>query len=181
VEIKAPLSRVLTGDIPLDYWCQMQLQAEVCGADAVEYVEARLASSPTGPTVAQWAAAKLGVVGVLFVVSPTAGGPAQDYEYAYSPVFTDVAECLAYRPRLQEGAVVIETCVWWVEDWYTTTVLRNRRWWAAVGQPAYEAFWRDVDAARTTGRFEVAHGFIEPREPEDPPNEPEAHGFIVDT
>lgn len=189
VEIKAPLSRVLTGDIPLDYWCQMQLQAEVCGADAVEYVEARLASSPTGPTAAQWAAAKLGVVGVLFVVSPTAGGPAQEYEYVYSPVFTDVAECLAYAERGpgQEGPVVIETCVWWVEDWYTTTVLRNRRWWAAVGQPAYESFWRDVDAARATGRFESAHGFVAVAAEERLEAAVEegglptpAHGFIVE-
>lgn len=166
LEIKAPLSRVLTGTIPLDYWCQMQLQAEVCGVEAVEYVEARLASSPVGPTAAQWAAAMLGVVGVLFVVSPVAGGPAQDYEYVYGPVFTNVAECVAFVPELAEGTVLIETCIWWVEDWYTTTVPRNRRWWDAVGGPAYESFWRDVDDARRTKRFEAAHGFVVPGEEE---------------
>jgi hypothetical protein len=132
------------------------------------------------------------VVGVLFVVSPVAGGPAQDYEYVYGPVFTNVAECVAFVPELAEGAVLIETCVWWVEDWYTTTVPRNRRWWEAVGGPAYESFWRDVDDARRTGRFEAAHGFVVPdaeREgEEEAPFLAEAaeaaavtgHGFILD-
>jgi len=181
LEIKAPLSRVLTGTIPLDYWCQMQLQAECCDVEAVEYVEARLGSSATGPTAAQWAAAKFGLVGVLFVVSPVAGGPAQDYEYVYGPIFTSVAECLAYRPPLAEEAVIVEPCVWWVEDWFTTTVLRNRRWWATVGQPAYESFWRDVDKARATGRFEAPHGFVVPdgsEERRDEGPEEEAHGFV---
>jgi hypothetical protein len=192
LEIKAPLSRILTGTIPLDYWCQMQLQAEVCGVEAVDYVEARLASSPVGPTAAQWAAAKLGVLGVLFVVSPSLEGSPKDYEYVYSPVFSNLAECLAFRPDLSEGASVVETCVWWVEDWSTTTVLRNRRWWSTVGQPAYEAFWRDVDEARASGRFEAAHGFLAPEEGESeekgdatphihgvPVGVP-VHGFILD-
>jgi hypothetical protein len=71
----------------------------------------------------------------------------------------------------------VETCVWWVEDWYTTTVMRNRRWWAAVGQPAYESFWRDVDAARTTGLYESAHGFVAVAAEEVAAEE--AHGFLV--
>jgi hypothetical protein len=164
----------------------MQLQAEVCNVDAVEYVEARIGSSPVGPTTAQWAAARLGLLGVLFVVSPTAESTPQDYTYLYSPVFTDVASCLAYVPALEEGSVLIETCVWWIEDWFTKTVLRNRSWWAAVGRPAYEAFWRDVDSARASGIYESAHGFIV--EPEVKPThgfimEPEVkptHGFIVE-
>jgi len=160
VEIKAPVSRVLTGDIPLEYWCQMQLQAEVCNVDAVEYVEARIAASPVGPTAAQWATAKLGVVGVLFVVSPTIFSPPQDYTYVYSPVFHSLDECLAYEPDVPEEGRVVEKCVWWIDDWFTTTVLRNRRWWSVVGQPAYESFWRDVDAARVSSRFVAAHGFI---------------------
>jgi hypothetical protein len=161
VEIKAPVSRALNGSIPIDYWCQMQLQAEVCDVEAVEYVEARIGSSPTGPTAAQWSAAKLGVLGVLFVVSPTVDSTPQEYTYIYSPVFTDVATCVAYRPAMEEGVTIVETCVWWVEDWFTKTVLRNRRWWSTVGQPAYEAFWRDVDAARASSHYESHHGFIE--------------------
>lgn len=160
VEIKAPVSRVLNGSIPLDYWCQMQLQAEVCDVEAVDYVEARIGSSPVGPTAAQWSAARLGILGALFVVSPTVDSTPQEYTYVYSPVFTDVSACLAYVPVLEEGAVVRETCIWWIEDWFTKTVLRNRRWWAAVGQPAYEAFWRDVDAARASGVYESEHGFV---------------------
>ena len=153
-----------------------------------------------GPTAAQWSAAKLGVLGVLFVISPEAGGSTQAYEYVYGPIFTDVAECRVYArrgPELADGAVLVETCIWWVEDWYTTTVLRNRRWWAEKGQPAYEAFWRDVDNARTTGQFEAAHGFVAPVAEEmleplpSPPSLPSlpslpsgtveaTHGFIIE-
>lgn len=170
VEIKAPVSRVLNGSVPIDYWCQMQLQAEVCEVEAVEYVEARIGSSPVPPSSAQQKGAKLGILGVLFVVAPAADSTPQEYTYVYSPVLSDVASCEAYRPALDEGATLIETCFWWIEDWFTKTVPRNRRWWVAVGQPAYEAFWRDVDAARASGLYDSEHGFIVEAD----------HGFILE-
>lgn len=47
VEIKAPFSRQLTGHIPTEYYCQMQLQAEVTDVEAVEYIEVRLEAQPS--------------------------------------------------------------------------------------------------------------------------------------
>ena len=44
VELKGPVSRQLTGSVPMDYWVQMQLQAEVCDVPAVEYFEVQLGS-----------------------------------------------------------------------------------------------------------------------------------------
>ena len=42
VEIKCPSTRVIKdGEIPFEYWCQMQLQMEVCGVGACEFVEAK--------------------------------------------------------------------------------------------------------------------------------------------
>lgn len=39
VEIKCPYKRKITGEIPVQYWHQMQLQMEVCDLDLCYYVE----------------------------------------------------------------------------------------------------------------------------------------------
>jgi hypothetical protein len=81
----------------------------------------------------------------------------ESYEYRYSPLFPSTesgfAECCAWVPNNIEGLVVLETTIWYVYDLFTKTVPRNRRWWAEVGQPAYEEFWREVEAARLDGRY----------------------------
>jgi hypothetical protein len=43
---------------------------------------------------------------------------------------------------------LVEKHVWQILDWQVMTFKRNRRWWTAVGLPAYELFWRTVDMAR---------------------------------
>ena len=45
-EIKSPISRTLDYSVPTSYWCQMQLQAEVCDVDVVEYVEIKFEAAP---------------------------------------------------------------------------------------------------------------------------------------
>jgi hypothetical protein len=81
----------------------------------------------------------------------------ESYEYRYSPLFPSstagFAECCAWVPNNIDGLVVLEETVWYVYDYFTKTVPRNRRWWAEVGQPAYEEFWREVEAARLDGRY----------------------------
>ncbi len=39
LEIKVPVSRTITGVIPLQYWMQMQIQMEVCDMDQCDYLE----------------------------------------------------------------------------------------------------------------------------------------------
>jgi hypothetical protein len=48
VEIKCPIRREITGAIPYEYWCQMQIQMEVCDIDECEYVEAKINSGYKG-------------------------------------------------------------------------------------------------------------------------------------
>jgi len=55
----------------------------------------------------------------------------------------------------------LEETVWYVHDYFTTTVIRNRRWWAEVGQPAYENFWAEVEAARVDGRYAEKAMFVD--------------------
>lgn len=165
VELKCPITRTLNGSIPMEYWIQMQLQAEVCDVEAVEYFEVSFgagspeeALSPTGAALNPPMAA-LPWFGALRVIAPTADSPPSDYAYDYSPLFpsgaTGVAAAEAWLSAAAAG-VVLETVVWWVRDASQKTVLRNRRWWAAVGEPAYRAYWAEVDAARADGRYATA-------------------------
>jgi hypothetical protein len=167
LEIKCPITRDLTGEVPMEYWCQMQLQAEVCNVDAVEYVEARLSSLPyersNELSTTALAKAKQPWMGVVAVVSPTLFGPPHEYQYVYSPLFatSDMEAMLAWTPELAYEGRLIERTIWWVSDWFTTTVLRNRRWWSCIGQPAYESFWKDVDEARVKSTFSSTHQFVD--------------------
>jgi len=131
VEIKSPISRKLTKSIPLDYWCQMQLQAEVCNVDAVEYIEVRIG---LGPPPTSYTYTHLGVVSVI-------GTDPASYTYVYSPLLKSLEE---YKPPVD----AVEVCPWHIIDMYSETVLRNRVWWKEVGFPAYEAFWVDVEEER---------------------------------
>jgi hypothetical protein len=175
LEIKAPVSRVLVDAVPTDYFDQMQQQAEVCGAPAVDFVEARLRSwteeavadalaQPDGGAAAlQARAAGAGaavdaytpprVVGAVLVV-PCAGAEG-GLQYVYSPAFPrDSADgwraALTWEPARPDGAEahVVERALWTPEAWHVTTVLRNPRWWAAEGVPAHRQHFEAVDAIR---------------------------------
>ena len=161
VELKCPISREPNGSVPVNYWIQMQLQAEVCDVPAVEYFEVALGSmlqtAAQDDAFEQKArAAKLRWVGKVCVVADHEDSPSNSYKYVYSPLFSTsdvgLAECQAWNPHAEAG-VILESSLWWVKDYFTTTVLRNPRWWEAVGQPAYEQFWVDVTQARTDGRY----------------------------
>lgn len=39
IEIKCPQRRQITGNVPSNYWCQMQVQLEVCDLDVCDFVE----------------------------------------------------------------------------------------------------------------------------------------------
>jgi hypothetical protein len=160
VELKCPISRELNGSIPINYWIQMQLQAEVCDVPAVEYFEVALGSMlQTDPQSdlfeSKARASKLRWVGKVCVVAEEEDSPSNTYRYVYSPLFSTsdvgLVECQAWSPPTKDG-VVLESTLWWVKDYFTTTVMRNPRWWESVGHPAYVAFWEDVSKARTDGR-----------------------------
>jgi hypothetical protein len=50
---------------------------------------------------------------------------------------------------------------WFVRDWFAKTVLRNRRWWAEIAYPSYVEFWREVEEARASGRFNSQALFVD--------------------
>jgi hypothetical protein len=149
LEIKCPISRIIDGKIPIRYYCQMQLQAEVCDVDAVDYVEVQFGILSTQEQLVN---AKQPRIGTVCVTASSSDTDPSLYKYEYSPLFEATPEGYAAMQEWSPiGPVILERTQWYVKDWFTTTVMRNRRWWHEVGFPAYTKFWDDVDALRATG------------------------------
>lgn len=158
VELKCPSSRLLDGTIPMRYYCQMQLQAEVCDVDAVEYFEIAFAAVPTlTDDILQ--IAKLPYVGKLCVIG-TNGEPT---EYVYSPLFPATKKGISEANKWTPSGTILETCCWYVKDSHHSTVLRNKRWWAEVGLPSYQQLWVEIDEARSSGKFKRQALFVDDR------------------
>jgi hypothetical protein len=149
VEIKCPPSRVINDKIPFDYWCQMQLQMEVCGRPSCEFVEAKFRelaqdekSSPApAPASASAPASAKGWI-VLEGNSDT-----METRYVYSS--TEPFECSGpFGPKGLEGPwVFMEKYQWELVHMRRITVAKDTAWFQSI-QPDLAAFWTDVEAAR---------------------------------
>lgn len=162
LEIKCPISRELNGSVPMQYWIQMQLQAEVCDVEAVEYFEASFGSQAQHTidfVNFDGYGSKLPYIGKICVVQTNDVG---GLDYKYSPMFPNTMqglhECMMWCP--DSSNVVLENAIWWVKDYYTQTVLRNRRWWNDVGLAAYQQYWVDVQKARENGQYNPKPLFV---------------------
>jgi hypothetical protein len=149
LEIKCPISRIIDGKIPIRYYCQMQLQAEVCDVDAVDYVEVQFGILTS---LDQLKLSKQPRIGTVCVTASTLEADPSTYTYEYSPLFEATeAGYIKMQEWSPKNPAVLERTPWYVKDWFDTTVMRNRRWWAEVGYPAYTQFWTEVNTLRAAG------------------------------
>ena len=148
VEIKCPPSRVINDKIPFDYWCQMQLQMEVCGRPSCEFVEAKFrefgqdeeASSPSASLPSPSAS------------SPSAKGwivlegnsDTMETRYTYSSTEPFGPEG---REAQESPWVFMEKYQWELVHMRRITVPKDTAWFQSI-QPDLAAFWTDVEAAR---------------------------------
>jgi hypothetical protein len=146
VEIKSPKTRQPGTYVPSEYYSQMQVQMEVCQSEAVDFVEAQFQQRSEDVIteedaddieVAPWKG-RIQVYGWLENQS--------SWCYRYSEPVEDMED--AELPPPPENLPLLESSVWWLTGWYPRTVLRNHQWWEAVGWPAAQEFWSDVQAAR---------------------------------
>jgi putative phage-type endonuclease len=152
VEIKCPPSRVINDKIPFEYWCQMQLQMEVCERPSCEFVEAKFkelseGESPTEGSTHGWI--------VLEGNSDT-----MEMRYVYSSVepFEQPQEQPQEQPLLPQQLqqeqqqdsnpwVFMEKYQWELRQLRRVTVPKDLEWFKN-SQVDLAAFWADVDAAR---------------------------------
>jgi hypothetical protein len=157
VEFKAPVSRILNGSVPDDYMVQMQIQMEVGDVEECDYFEVRFQSGYGGrpcPSVPDGVTPEF--FGEIAVIVNT--NTSQPVRYEYSPL-----NATNWSPTplgMQEH--VIQIVPWWCEKYWMHTVGRSRSWFQSV-QPAIEAFWIDVAAAKA-GTFVVPESKRKPRE-----------------
>jgi hypothetical protein len=144
VEIKCPPTRVINDKIPFDYWCQMQLQMEVCGRPSCEFVEAKFREfgqdeKPSDSAPASPSASAKGWI-VLEGNSDT-----METRYVYSS--TEPFES-PKNPEAEEGPwVFMEKYQWELVHMRRITVPKDTAWFQSI-QPDLAAFWADVEAAR---------------------------------
>jgi hypothetical protein len=131
VEIKCPPSRTITEAIPFDYWCQMQIQMEVCDLPACEYVECKFVEGEDKITDENTAK---GWISLLMNVETS------NLQYAYHNEQTD-------GPSDTDELVVIESYPWQLAQIRRISGMRDHAWFASI-QNDLQSFWNDVEAAR---------------------------------
>jgi len=142
VEIKCPPSRVINDKIPFDYWCQMQLQMEVCDRPSCEFVEVKFKELADGETpeapINGW------------ITLECNADMDMRYSYSYSSSSSEEAE--ESEESGEEGWTVVEKYQWEVVKLRRVTLLRDPTWFQN-SQGDLEAFWKDVEDARA-GKWE---------------------------
>ena len=141
VEIKCPYSRTIGGEIPSDYWIQMQIQMEVADIDECEYIEVELVSeksNQTGPVDLSGTTYQ----GIVYLLKKQVEeGEAFDYKYIYGDI--DSQE----RPEIPQGYECIETIPWGLKRWHRKIISRDRTWYEST-KSWQDSFWNDVEAVK---------------------------------
>lgn len=140
LEIKCPKSRPIGIKIPMEYFYQMQLQLEVTGVRACEYVEAKFEFSEENEFIkpeSGWYG-NIVVVG-LFNEELTDWIP---YKYIYGPI-----GLLHFIPDLGLNEQILETNIWKCDTLHHERVYRDEVWFASL-RPKIDEFWEDVEKAK---------------------------------
>jgi putative phage-type endonuclease len=145
IEIKCPVSRVIDGQVPKDYYAQMQMQLQVTGCKKCEYVEASFVSKYNNTPLKEGPSQFSGTI-ALIRYEEIKGD--QEFYYVYGPINEH-----DWRPEIKDSEEIVELIPWRLFQWSEQTVLRNEDWWTAL-KPLVNKFWDDVAAAKR-GEFEV--------------------------
>jgi len=135
IEIKCPVRRELNGKVPFEYWCQMQIQMEVADIDECDYVEVKLASPYKDSKYVEPVDEK-DAKGMVWIFQC---GDTCELKYAYTVKEKEDWEAL--------GWFCIETVPWHLDQFFSTTVQRDRVWFESTAEKRAE-FWRKVADAR---------------------------------
>lgn len=146
IEIKCPVTRVIDGSIPKDYYAQMQMQLQVTGLSACDYVEACFSSPYNNKSMKEGPTLYSGWIALVRYAEPI---QQQAFRYEYSPV----NEPENWTPKIKEEEEVVEMIPWRLVQWSEQLVTRNENWWASL-QPILATFWSDVEKAKQ-GEFSV--------------------------
>jgi hypothetical protein len=137
LEIKCPKSRTIGLKVPMEYYYQMQLQLEVTGVRACEYVEARFDFINDEDTGSEFYG-KLAIVG-CFNEEASEWLPCK---YVYGPI-----KDIQWTPDLGFNEKVLELHTWKCEAYHHVRVYRDELWFASL-KSKLDEFWEDVEKAK---------------------------------
>lgn len=149
VEIKAPYRRKIDGEIPLQYYYQIQGQLEVCDLEECDYLECMLSEMRT---VDSWADERL-ARGNAFtgIVAELQHPPPATRTYQYSRITDSPAQQLAWFESVITAAgndsVTVVRHLWKLDQMFVCRVRRDRKFWGAL----YEKLalvWKDIERYR---------------------------------
>ena len=155
VEIKCPVSRAIQTEIPFDYWCQMQIQMEVCDIESCEYVEAKFKEDDPSQDPE-------GYISLLLHIDEDSN----EMKYVYHNE-------QEYIPTSPEPWICVETYAWTCSSLRRTIVKRDRAWFTKV-EPDIELFWKEVADVREGRRI------LEPAKRKIKIEEPVVYSFVDD-
>jgi putative phage-type endonuclease len=141
VEIKCPYSRTIGGEIPSDYWIQMQIQMEVADIDECEYIEVELLSKRPRQQEEVDLSGTTYQGTVYLLKKQVKEGEPFDYKYVYGEIDSEET------PEFPEGYECVETIPWGLKRWHRKIVSRDKVWYEST-KSWQEAFWKDVEAVR---------------------------------
>jgi hypothetical protein len=147
VEFKAPISRIIEdGDVPKNYWYQMQIQMEVADIDLCDYFEVVLRSPVRdGTPIIEGPGRMSGYVYSIGHMQPPFDDP-QPFRYIYSKINEEVATL--EELNLQEGETLLETIPWDLIGYNLVPVVRSHVWFGSM-KPVIKEFWDDVEKAKS--------------------------------
>jgi hypothetical protein len=144
VEFKAPITRVITTQVPQDYFIQMQIQLEVADVDLCDYFEVSFVSGyGKKPYVEPQPQEKEQIIskGTIYLIISKETDKLLRYDYPPLDAPTD------YTPCLGPDETIAETIPWHCTHTHLKTVERDKAWFESM-QPHIESFWSDVQGAK---------------------------------
>ena len=139
VEIKCPYSRTIGGEVPFEYWIQMQIQMEVTDIDECEYVEVDIVSARPKVEVVDLSGCSM--KGTMYLLKQIVD---EDAPFEYKYVYGDIGS--TQIPSV-DGYETQECIAWGLKRMHRKIVHRDRAWFEST-KPWQDAFWVDVDRVK---------------------------------
>lgn len=149
IEIKCPYSRKIGGEIPLEYWIQMQIQMEVTDVDECEYIEVEILSKKPKQEIPP-DLSTCSITGICWLFKEIVE---EDMPFTYKYVYSSL-ETVAEEPQL-EGYECLERIPWGLKAYHRKLVQRDRIWYQST-LPWQEQFWIDVEGQKKNPVYTVS-------------------------
>jgi hypothetical protein len=144
IEIKCPVTREIDGQVPKDYYAQMQMQLQVTGCKKCDYIEAQFSSQYNTNPIKYGPGLYNGYIALVRYAEPTYD---KEFYYIYSNINQDDGPDNWYPDIKDDNDEIIEIIPWSLLQWSEQIVERNEEWWQGI-QPAINNFWDDVEKAK---------------------------------